>query len=381
MATVAALVVTLLVLMGAGLAMGPAAPRSSTTGAHPTLAGVAAPAARPSAGNVSATLSFQTTVPLYEILPFHVGFNVSVTNATISSSNTWVTLAIKDVALVPNAVTGVGECTSVFALAPCPTVGNISLNSSVGAGTTSYTATVTAAALAGYGPLPEDQYLIQPYVTINNGVNNGTFGAQAEAYIVTGPPTAQFVAPLPNSALSTGNVTFVVEYGGSYLNGANVSVYRINGANRSLVYVQGVFAPGSGNRTVGVTTAWFVSVPGDYQEVLTVTAPYTTATFLLNLTVVPAGSNSYLNQTVYNNDTLFPGLGGAASGTILLVVGLIVGLVTAMVLGRMMWAGGAKAAPAQPWSAAKANECSVCHQTFDTEDAMKEHQKTAHGMS
>ncbi|HXQ94334.1 MAG TPA: hypothetical protein VN864_04100, partial [Thermoplasmata archaeon] len=64
---------------------------------------------------------------------------------------------------------------------------------------------------------------------------------------------------------------------------------------------------------------------------------------------------------------------------LLLVVGLIIGMIVALALGRAMW-GTPKTTPAQAWQSKPTNECSVCHQTFATDAELKEHQKSAHGM-
>jgi len=109
------------------------------------------------------------------------------------------------------------------------------------------------------------------------------------------------------------------------------------------------------------------------------------------VTVAAASSNTgggggltYVNTTNWHNASLLGGLSPGVASALLLVVGLIIGMIVALALGRMMWGGG-KPASAQPWSGSKsgtggANECPVCKQTFDTPEALKDHQKQAHGM-
>ncbi|HEY6237819.1 MAG TPA: hypothetical protein VIZ68_01355, partial [Thermoplasmata archaeon] len=302
-----------------------------------------------------------------------------------NNTNTWVNLEIRDVA--PVCQGGYGRHH------PCPTVINISLNSSVTSGSTSWTHSVTRGEMFGtmgritcpnapciYAPvLPNDQYELFGWVTINNGVDNESFSTETTGYLITSSEDASLVSPSPFSALSTGNVTVGINYSGSYVGGASITIYQGSDTTGKVVYTQGLFAPGAGEHIVIATTVWYVSSPGAYWTVINITAPYGTSFFTAPLTVYPAGTNVYRNSSSFTNSSLVPGVSPAVGGTILLVVGLIVGMIVALALGRAMW-GGMKPAPAQPWQAKASNECSVCHQSFATEAELKDHQKTAHGM-
>lgn len=369
LATVAVLVVLLSTIGLAGLGL---APRASTAShvAAPTHSFAPAAVARPLIGNVSAQVTITNSPGAYVLLPYPINWSIAVTNGSISPSTTWMSVAVAD-------ITGSGTCVQA---GTCPVIANVSVSNLVQTGTTAYTYTLTTADVTANGPLPEDQFLISVWVTINNTASNMTFGSGIERFLVPGAPSGGFVAPLASGQLSTGNVTIGINYTGSYISGATVSVYQGTSTTGSLVFSGGVFAPGSGEHVVIAASVWYVSAAGSYLGVLTLNSPYGAYSFYTNWTVVPAGVTVYQNSSSYQNQTLIPGLSPAAGGTLLLVVGLIVGIVVAMALGRMVW-GGAKAAPAQPWQAKPAtNECSVCHQTFATEAELKEHAKTAHGM-
>ena len=328
----------------------------------------------PSVGPVSAQVTITNAPAAYVLLPAAVTWSVNVTNGSIAPGSTWMSVGIND-------VTSSGRCVQRD---NCPLVANLSATDLVASGVTSYSYTLTAANLTagGYngGVLPSDQFQIQVYVTINNTVSNSTFRAAIERFIVPAPPVGGFVAPLPGGALSTGNVTVGINYTGSYVNGATVTIYQGTDAKGALVYSQGVFVPGVGQHIVIANSVWYVSQPGSYFAVLNITTPYGYYLFTSAWTVVPAGLTVYQNASSYQNASIIPGLSPAVGGTVLLVVGLLVGMIVALALGRAMW-GGAKPAAAQPWQAKSAtNECSVCHQTFATEAELKEHSKSAHGM-
>ncbi len=370
LATVALLVVLLGTIGLAGLSVAPRSSAGTFQLAAPSHEIQAAALPQPAVGPVSALVTITNAPGAYVLLPYAVNWSIVVTNGSVTKGSTWMSVAVAD-------ITGSGVCVQAQT---CPIVSNQSVTSLVQTGTTSYSFSLTTANLTVNGPLPQDQFLISVWVTINNTVSNATFGAGIERFIVPSTPNGGFVAPLSGASLSTGNVTIGINYTGAYVSGAQVTVYQGTSASGSLVYSGGVFAPGSGEHVVIAASPWYVSVAGSYFAVLTLTSPYGTYSFTTSWTVVAAGQTIYQNSSSYQNQTLIPGLSPAVGGTVLLVVGLIVGIVVAMALGRMVW-GGAKATPAQPWQAKPTtNECSVCHQSFATEAELKEHAKTAHGM-
>ena len=373
LATVALLVVLLTTIGIAGLTAAPRAnvAQNHVTGVpHSAAPAVVAAAPKPAVGPVSVVITITNNPSAYIMLPWALNWSMTITNGSVATGTTWMSVSVSD-------VTGSGVCVQA---ATCPVIYNQSVP--VVTGTTSYSYTLTAfnVTVAGTKPLTQDEFLIAAWVTANNTVSNLTFGSSVERFIVPGAITGGFVAPNLNSAVSTGNVTVGINYTGSYVSGATVQIFSGTTTAGALVFSQGVFAPGVGAHTVIAASVWFVSVPGTYHGLLTVSAPYGSWHFQTNWTVIAAGTTIYQNSSSWQNQTLIPGLSPAVGGTVLLVVGLLVGIIVAMALGRMVW-GGSKATPAQPWQAKPAtNECSVCHQTFATEAELKDHAKTAHGM-
>ena len=414
-ATVAVLLLSILTaLAGASLAgWGPArtahvSPVAGSSGA-PTLNAVpnAVPHALASAhpqvaGAGSITLAITSSIAGYQSLPFNLSFSVTLTNATSinypGNHNTWINVEVRDVASVCRGILGL--------FINCPTVANISLNASVqnNTATATYTTLIDSNALLlpqfrdaicpnifGFGSpcsynggaLPDDQYQIFIWVECNNTVNNASAAVETTSYLVTTPLGGQWLSPSPLGAVSTGNVTVAIAYAGSYVSSASVTIYQGTSASGTVVYTQSVFAPGLGAHTVVAASVWSVPNPGAYYGVLNVSSPAGYKTVPADFTVLPAGLTVYQNASHYENSSLIPGFTPAVGGTVLLVVGLVVGMVVALMLGRMMWGGAKPAASPQPWqgSSKGANECSVCHQSFASDAELKEHTKSAHGIT
>lgn len=374
-ATVALLVVLIATIGLAGMAL----PLRGMGVSHATLStparasGAATEVLPVALGPVDAQITITNAPGTFAVFPYTLNWSIAVTNGSIAPGSTWMAVSLAD-------VTGSGVCVQA---GTCPVGYNQSVTDMVASGVTTYSYTITSANVSLQTAVTIDEYLLQVWVTLNNTVTNSTFGSSIERFLVPALPGAGFVAPLPGGGdVSTGNVTVGVNYTGSFIQGATVSIYQGTSSSDPLVFSAGVFAPGPGAHTVIAQSSWYVSTPGQYLVSLQLQAPYAqkTWTFTMTLNVIPAGQTVYENSSSYHNSSLIPGLSPAVGGTVLLVVGLIVGIVVAMALGRMVW-GGAKATPAQPWQAKPAgNECSVCHQSFATEAELKEHSKTAHGM-
>ncbi len=414
-ATVAVFLLSALSVIGASAAFGPSSQArvghvgavAGSSGAAPlTTAAVPRALPHPSVGPGSVSVAMTSTVAGYQTVPFNLSFSLTLTNATVCKSycypanpnstvqNTFISVEVRDVATICQGILGL--------FVNCPTVANISLNSSVANGTTSYTAYIDDNALLtpqfrnvvcpnifGYGApcsynggvLPNDQYQIFIWVSVNNTVNNASAAVETTSYLVTTPLGGQWLSPSPLGAVSTGNVSVAIQYQGSYVSTVSATIYQGTSASGPVVYTQSVFAPGVGQHTVVAAAVWSVPTPGSYYGLLNVSGPSGYKLITATFTVLPAGITVYQNSSHYENATLIPGFSPAVGGTVLLVVGLIVGMVVALLLGRMMWAGAKPSASPQPWQAAKANECSVCHQSFASEAELKEHAKSAHGIT
>lgn len=321
-------------------------------GAHPALAAshaAARAAPHPAVGSPSISVAFGGSIPLFVHLPVTVTYNITITNETTpfdSATNSSVHFDVRD---IPGASCGL----LFFGPAPCPEVENISVPISSGQTAFSQTlnySTLNASGYAGHsagGLFPADEYQLLVWVTYNQSgvLTNGS--GQHNAFLIFFSPGAKFLAPLAGSSLSTGNVTFAVEYYGYLINGAELTVADSSGKE---VYVQGLFSGGLGNRSVGAATPWLAAQAGTYVATLNLSTPYGITLLTENLTIIPAGQTIYVNSSTTHTDNLPGGLGTGTFATLLLVIGLIVGLIVALVLGRLMWGGPMTPASPQPWS-------------------------------
>jgi hypothetical protein len=265
---------------------------------------------------------------------------------------------------------------------PCLVL-STSLNASLVNGTNSYTAKVTLAEMlaSGYngGVLPFDTgYQAEVFVSMTNqGSTTVSDVSTKTLYLLVHPAEATLIAPAPGPGVPSGNVTVAVSYTGDFVTSASVDIFSTASAG-ALVYSAGVSVPGSGPR-IGVAGAPWQALPGAYNAVMNLSGPWGFATFTTLLHVYMSGGGTvYVNQTTYHNNSLIPGLSNGATGMLLLLIGAIIGLIVALAVGRMIWAEG-RPKPAQAWKG-QPNECHVCHQGFDSPDALSDHMKKAHGM-
>lgn len=328
-------------------------------------------------------LVYTNTISVYNTLPIQVNFSftLNASNSGISDDANNVTVGL------------LFEYTTGSNLGPAVLANETLPFSASGA----YQVTINDSVLGviGYngGDYPAGAYAIIPWATVINSANTSfpSRSVEAERQITFSAtlPTVQVVAPLPTtSGLQVGqNVTVVGAYSGNFITGATITI--TSQASNSVVYTQGIFVPGGGAKTgFGV---WVPGSPGLYTVTVSVTVPYASSVSasVTNVSVAAAGSGGsgtvYLNTTTWHNTSLLGGLSQGTAAAVLLVVGLVIGMIVALALGRMMWSSP-KPAGAQPWSASKggtggANECPVCHQSFKTPEELAEHSKQAHGMS
>jgi hypothetical protein len=300
------------------------------------------------------TITYTTAFQVYMHVPWWLNFTVSVTGGSVAPTSTWVYVNVRD--LIPTC----GSQYSFLGAPPCPEVFNVSLPVSSGQSTFSYLVNYTNLDQAGYanptaGVFPADVYQFIAWVTDNNSAANQTAANEQNAYLVFHNPSGVFASPVPGDSLSTGNVSFAVTYFGDYIQAAELIVKNATG---QIVFVQGVFAAGQGNRTVVAPTEWLAVTPGQYTAYINFTTPYGTYVSSQSYTVIPAGQTIYINQTAYHNASLLGGLSQGISGMLLLVIGLIIGLVVALVLGRMMWGTPSQPSSPQPWSPTQSGDSS-----------------------
>ncbi|MCI4349155.1 MAG: hypothetical protein L3J93_02910 [Thermoplasmata archaeon] len=322
-------------------------------------------------------IGFTNTFGLYMMTPLTLSWTIT-TSATISTSTTTMWVLVRDLG------------SSACAAPPCNVL-NLSLSGMIVTGQTGYSVTLYDSNLSSqhsaYRTLPFDtEFSIGVFVHITSaGVSNGA-GATQNVYVQTTHPGAGLISPDPTVGIPTGNVTVVVNYSGDFVTGATVNIYNPGG---TLVFTSGVAAAGKGPHTGYAATAWHPTQPGRYTATVNLSGPYgaTGTGFVLN--VIAVGSTVYVNSTSYQNQSLIHGLGQAATGTLLLVVGLVIGLAVALLMGRMMWAGKGPAGSPQPWSGSPGatppkdktmmNECPTCHQQFGSAAELADHAKKAHG--
>jgi hypothetical protein len=336
------------------------------------------------------TIAITTAAPLYDTLPITVSWSVGLDAANSglvnNASNTAVGFEFD--LLFASCLSG---CPGPFPVYAPAVVGNESVpwNS-----TGNYTATIDSGFLSAIayndGNPPTGSYGIVPYVTMLNSTNTSlpqrTMQAEQDVYFTVNTPAGSILAPGNVTNQTVGTAVYITTYyTGDYVSSAEVSVLNSSGAS---VFDAGVFSPGNGGHAGAAT--WIPGAPGTYTIQLEVTSLYQPPVWVNETGVkVSAGTGqsssiSYVNTTNWHNSSVIPGLSPAAGATILLVIGLIIGLIVALALARMMW-GPSSMAPAQPWAqktgGAAANECSVCHQTFPTKEALDEHAKSAHGIT
>jgi hypothetical protein len=362
--------------------------------------------------NLAVSVTLTSAFPTYIQLPYNLQWTVSVTNGNWGVNASWMYVQIRDVAAICQGALGLSL--------QCPGVVNIPMNSSISSSVTNYNTTISTAAMsvpqfryscpAGGPPctydngiFPNDQYQIYVFANENNTVANSsifnntanatwvdvTGSSEATGYLITANPSASLLAPLAANSITVGNISVAISYSGSYITGSSIDIYAGTTSASAPVYTQGLFAPGAGPQTVVAAAEWTVATPGAYLAVINITTPSGSTYFSSPLTVVGAGGGIvYENTTTYHNSTTAAGngkiwgLSTQVAGTILLVVGLIIGMIVAFLLAMMVWGGAPKSSsPAQPWQSKTSNECSVCHQSFATEQELKDHAKSAHGMN
>ena len=337
-------------------------------------------------------------VKITPILPGYVpygyaqNFTITVTNAQVDPTTTTIFVAITDLTIgVEGASLGIGP--DFLTSTPVTVV----------PGQTTYTFTFSATDFActtlvcltyeSYGliPGPTDTYAMQVFVYVDGigtpvgpGATNGTYAtafASSSFLSLAIPLSANLASPNPSAVITPGNVTVSVAFSGSFISAVALDIYSPTGA---LVFAQSF-------STSGTNATWIVTSPGTYKASVVVTTAYTPITHYFNATLtVSKVPRIYVNATSYSNATLISGLSSAGAGTLLLVLGLIIGMIVAFILGRAVFGGRAQPAPPQAWEGkpggqpsgpgAGANVCSVCGKSFATPEELAAHGKSEHGM-
>jgi hypothetical protein len=326
------------------------------------------------------SVSISPTLPAYVPTPYTQNFSIAVSNAPINPSTTTITVNIVDLTIKADG----SDIVSSTAVA-------------VGLGQTLYSFSVDPSTLTctdpaclaysaqGLTPSPTDLYgvVITAVVDGRSLPTNGSLAsgtASASFYAIEVPLSARLVAPNPGVIIPPGNVTVTVVYEGSFVSAVALDIYSSTGA---LVF--SVSFPSS-----GANATWVVTAPGTYTASVVVSTAYTPNTHYFNATLtISKTATNRVNTTSYSNGSIIPGLSPAAGGTLLLAIGLILGMIAAFLVGRAISGGrGAPTAP-QPWQGkpgegvppgAGANTCNVCGKSFSTPEELAAHGKSEHGM-
>jgi len=330
------------------------------------------------------TLYLATPFSTYTVLPSTVDLNLTVTNSPITPTNTLLWLNITD--YITGVICGSNNI-SAMVTAASPAAGSSFVTEYISFPLTSAYFT---SALAACPALSVDSAWVNMTATVNGGAN-GIGVATGYQYgfcnLVVGigwcvPTVSSFVYTPPTSLLHVSQVSgqiytysLYANYSGQYTGKVLVTIYTPSGTGVVFSYNL------RWNGTTPTVVTWVETTPATYPYTLSVSSAYGTYNTSGSLVVSPA-TYVYTNETSWTNSTFIPGLSAGAAGSLLLVVGLIVGMIVAIVVGRRVW-GGPKPAPAQPWTpktTGAANECSVCGRSFATPEELAAHSKSEHGM-
>jgi hypothetical protein len=326
-----------------------------------------------------------TKLPAYvNGVPIAFNFTLAIANAPITASTVSIWLNVTDL------TTGALLSSTPIVPANNQTVYDESIS-----------ATDFACLSGTCADLPQHSFQISVYVTVD-GVGLPTNGSLAALnltsttfFVITVPLAIELISPAPGASSPVGVVTISAAYQGSFTSGGNITIRNSAG---TLVFSHLVVETGTGVFPPNAT--WFASAPGTYTYSITVTTIYSPNIHYLN------GTISVYSQSTssYNNNTVIPGLSGASAGTLLLLVGLIIGMIVAFVLGRAVWGGRSSTTPPQQWQgkegegaaagagagagaggsggaqAAGTNVCSVCGKSFATPEELSAHASSEHGM-
>jgi hypothetical protein len=325
-----------------------------------------------------------SVLPTYTELPTvgaAVNFTIVVASGTISTNN----------------LTLWANITDAISFAVCGSINLDSLVVNTSSNTASYSFALSTGTLPAESALATacPDILVDPVLIVVGATLNGT-GAPYNAQVASSDSNAtgttastSLVFILPTGSLNFAIVTtapytynFTATFSGQYVGRVQLTVYSatvVNG-NHTVIF--------SANFVQTPYAVWYQPKAGTYPYTLAVLAPYAnqTSSGVLALT---SSTPVYTNTTTWHNTTAFGGLSPAVGGTILLLVGLIIGMLVVLLLGAAIF-GGRSQTPPQAWESttttsttttgAGANTCSVCGKSFDNPEDLAAHGKTEHGL-
>lgn len=331
------------------------------------------------------TNSFLTGVSPFIVLPLNVTWTETEVNATITGANPSNTsYAGGNLTMYLNitfgTLVGFSEKYNGSSAASCTSAYTCSFYQVITTGEI-----LGTLGLIGADQMPSGGYLFNLTTIATNQsqllpvITSGFIGVTTN--LAPYPAFGDFLSPL--GTVAAGSLTIAGNYSGSYLTAATLTVVNSTGGE---VFSSGVFTSAP-NREYAFAVPWTATIAGTYKLTLTLTEEWgaqSNFTNSVNVTSTVASTHTYSNSTWG-----IPGFGPGGTAAVLVTLGVIIGILVMALVGRSLW-GGAKPSPAQPWTGEKPAmtpgpggtfECSVCHQTFPTEDALKDHAKTQHGIT
>ncbi len=360
--------------LGAGRVSGAAVTEMEKSSAAAPL--VAHPSAT---SNTSASVIVWNVLPTYTVLPqggAPVDFFLVVANASISPAN--VTLWANVTDTVSHVVC---QNVSLETLVAPTNLTNVSYSFNVSSDLLGNLTTLEATCPAvASDPVA---VVISARVDGTAAPINGTVVTATSDDTGTTPSTSLIFA-LPTESLSFSTTptlhtyNFSATYTGQYVGRVQLTVYSavVVGGTRSIVLAASLLTTGS----TPTVAAWYEPYGGNYPYTLQLFTPYANVSSSGIIALTNASSIYYntTSQTVQG----FGGMDPAVSGTVLLLVGFVVGALATFGASLLMRRPGA-AAP-QAWEAkggaAGATTCSVCGRSFASADELASHRKSEHGM-
>ncbi len=240
---------------------------------------------------------------------------------------------------------------------------------------------------SGAAELPPGQYAVTIWLNANH---SGSLATSVSTYFVFNPLQGSINGPSENATIPVGNVTLSYAYSGEYIQNATLFVYPVG--STSAVFSAGAFVPGIGSSLRGGAATWTAVTPGSYEVVLAIGAPYGHLNATANITVALTTGATYINQT--HPSGVLAGAAAATTATVLAIIaaiiGLLLGLVAAPALrGTPKGSQPVAAGAAAPWqedhgkpgtTSSGKPTCPICHEAFETDFALKQHEKISHGI-
>jgi hypothetical protein len=243
------------------------------------------------------------------------------------------------------------------------------------------------------GELPtQSDYEVTVWFSANH---SGSLRQGVSTFFVFDPLAANITGPDPGATVPLGNVTLAYTYQGDYINNASLYVYQnatASGGAATLVYSQLAFAPAQGGVPRSGSATWTAVSSGNYWVELVIGSPNGKVTRGEPLSVQNLNPPTLINKT--SSATGLFGLNPAVAATLLVlvsgIVGILLGLWVSPILRPPAGPGGTPVAPAKAWEEGKdeskggatgpKNECSICHEKFETPLGLHQHQRVVHGV-